>query len=292
MSEPILKSNQLDLNRLAELSQKPELYAPGEPHFWDDPYIAQQMLQAHLSPHTDAASRKPETIQKTIEWLIRTLPLEQGSKVIDLGCGPGLYALPMAKHGWSVTGVDLSANSIAYARKQAEQAGLPVEYRVQNYLDLTDEAAFDAAMIIYFDLGPLTMPDQKRFLKNVYRALKPGGWFVLDARTEVGRSSQPADDSWYVDQAGFWKPTPHLALNHTFHYPEANVYLDQYLILDEDGQAYVYRVWEHYYSPETITALLAEAGLEVVSIFEDVTGTPFQAQSPSMGIVARKPFQE
>ena len=90
MSE-IIRSPANLLARLADLQQKPAPFTPGEPLFWDDPHISSQMLTVHLSPDVDAASRRPETIDRSVGWLITTLKLNPGDAVLDLGCGPGLY---------------------------------------------------------------------------------------------------------------------------------------------------------------------------------------------------------
>ena len=84
-----LRENGLDLVQLAALQEKPELFAAGEPLFWDNPHISQQMLRAHFDPHTDAASYRPEKIEATVGWLVEQLGLWEGTAVLDLGCGPG-----------------------------------------------------------------------------------------------------------------------------------------------------------------------------------------------------------
>ena len=58
------------ISQLIELQQKPEPFAPGEHLFWNDPHISKQMLHAHLDPNIEAASRKPETIDRSVKWLI------------------------------------------------------------------------------------------------------------------------------------------------------------------------------------------------------------------------------
>ena len=126
----------LDIPALSELMAKPPPFAPGEAHFWTDPHIARQMLAAHLNPDTDAASRRPATIQRSSDWIVRTLALQPGDSLLDLGCGPGLYASRLALHGLHVTGVDFSQTSIDYARDHARRNRLEITYRCQDYLEL------------------------------------------------------------------------------------------------------------------------------------------------------------
>ena len=119
-------------DRLAPYRVRPEPFAPGEPLFWDAPDISTQMLATHLDPTTDLASRKLETIDASVAWIVATLGLQAGDSVFDLGCGPGLYAARLALRGLRVTGVDYSRRSIAFARDFARQQGLAIDYRCQE----------------------------------------------------------------------------------------------------------------------------------------------------------------
>ena len=75
------------LSAIFQYSVKPRLFEPGEAHFWDDPHISKGMLEAHLNPEHDAASRKAETINKEIEHLVSSGIFKQSNRVLDLGCG-------------------------------------------------------------------------------------------------------------------------------------------------------------------------------------------------------------
>ena len=160
--------------------RRPALFAPHEAPFWDDPHIATQMLAAHLDPETDAASRRPATIDATVAWIVEQLGLSAGDRVLDLGCGPGLYCQRLARLGLDVTGIDLSENSLLYAREQAAAEGLPIRYIHANYLTLDAAAEYDAALLIYYDFGVLPDPDRDDLLRRVRRALRPAGAFVFD----------------------------------------------------------------------------------------------------------------
>ena len=284
----LIKENQIDIATLHSLAVKPPVFEPGEELFWTDPHISQQMLLAHLNPETDAASRRPETIDCIVTWIIQRLRLPEGAAIIDLGCGPGLYTSRLARHGFQVTGVDFSRNSLEYARRQAEAEGLPVEYVYQDYRKLEISSRFDLALLIYYDLGVFAPDDLNRVLANTARALKPGGRFVFDLVTEHSRSIGSQDQSWRVELTGFWRPAPHLVLSQRFNYPQDCVNLDQYIVVDASGETAVYRVWEQYYSPETIRKPLERAGMVIESLYSDLVGTPYSPSSPSMGIVARK----
>lgn len=279
----------LDLSLLRRLAQRPPLFAPHQARFWDDPHISRQMLAAHLDPNTDAASRRPETIEATVAWLVSHLGLQPGDAVLDLGCGPGLYTSKLARRGLRVTGVDFSPNSLDYARRQAREGGLDVEYVQLSYLKLDYRERFDAAFLIYFDLAVLSDEDRDQVVRRTHRALKPGGAFAFDVPT--GRWPRPPDghQEWDVSEGGFWKPGPYLELTRHFTYPEAEARVQQTIIIQEDGALSLYRIWDRSYSPETVTAMLETQGFRVESLWADLTGRPLEDDSPALGVVARKP---
>jgi len=184
------------ISQLIELQQKLAPFTPGEPLFWDDPHISARMLDAHLNPDIDAASRRPETIDRSVTWLIESLALHTGDSVLDLGCGPGLYASRFARAGLRVTGVDYSRRSIAYATRYASENSLDITYRYQNYLELTDEGQYDAVLLIYGDFCPLNPEQRAKLLGNIAHALKPDGKFVLDVSTRECRKKYGNKHGW------------------------------------------------------------------------------------------------
>lgn len=277
----------MNLDLMMALQHKPEPFAPGDALFWDDPYISAQLLKAHLDPGHDRASRRPETVQRSVDWLVAALGLRAGDAVLDLGCGPGLYAARLARHGMRVTGVDYSRRSIDYAIEQAAAQRLDIAYRCQNYLTLDDEGLYDAALLIYGDFCPLAPEQRRALLANVRRALRPGGHFVLDVTTRIHRQRHGSRNRWYAAAQGFWRAGPHLVLEEGFDYPEQAIFLDQVVVIEPNDHIALYRMWFQDFSRETITRELAQAGFAIAGIWGDLLGTPFSEGAEWIGLIAR-----
>ncbi len=257
----------MELHNLIETAGKPEVYTPGTARMWTDEYISERLLEVHLNPDIELASRKATTIDETIDFILSTNPGER-LNILDLGCGPGLYAEKLAEKGHLVTGVDFSANSINHARKSAANNNLDINYRQQNYLELEDENRYDLVILIFTDFGVLMPEERQNLLANVRRALKPGGRFLFDVLNENFVVQQAGSRSWEAAEKGFWREMPYLALTESFYYEEEGVTLTQHLVIDKSEEAEIYRFWIHTLSHAELEGLLTLHGFRNIVCYD------------------------
>ncbi|QHQ60432.1 methyltransferase domain-containing protein [Anaerocolumna sedimenticola] len=283
----LIINGNMNMELLLNSVKKPDLYSTLEEPFWDDPYIAQQMLEAHLNPDWDAASYNHKTIDQIVEWQIKYLNLKKGAKILDLGCGPGLYCTRFSRYGLDVTGMDYSGNSISYAKKYAETNDLNIQYIYQDYLTMDYSDKFDAIFLIYCDLGALSDSRRDLLLQKIHKALKPGGVFVFDAFTRFNWEQQSMRN-WYMSESGFWSPYPHLVLEQTVDFEAENVLLRQYTIIDSRGEVTTYNLRDHYYTKQNILLLMKRYGYHVQDVWSDLTGKDYEENTKCMGIAAKK----
>jgi len=260
--------NPMEISKIPEIARRPGLYEKGNASMWEDDHISAHLLEIHLSQETDAASRKMDTIRQTVQWIETHLHGGQ-KKILDLGCGPGLYCRMLAEHGHLVTGVDYSERSIAYARQEAARKNLKIDYIHQNYLHMDFKNRFDLVMMIFCDFDVLVPEDRERLLEKVHRALKPGGLFIFDTlNPNAPAAMRVPGKSWEAVCGGFWKNGPYLALSETFHYEEAKVILQQHIVCSDPDRQAVYRFWTHYYHPDDLRSILSEQGFSGISPYE------------------------
>ena len=159
---------------------------------------------------------------------------------------------------------------------------------IRTILTLEDSGEYDMVMLVYGDFCPLSSEQRRQLLQNVDRALKPGGYFILDVTTREHRKRHGSGNGWYVSEHGFWKPGLHLVLERGFDYPELSIFLDQAVVLEDNGKLSVYRNWFQDFSRETITHELENGGFAVQSVWNDLMGTPFTEDTEWIGIVAQR----
>ncbi len=264
---------------------RPFPYQGGAP-FWTDRRIAAELLKEHLRPDADAASYRPETIAAICDRLGTVTGWQPGNRVVDLGCGPGLYCAKLTARGVSVTGIDQSETALRYAETLCE--GQNARFLRASYLEPFGSDAFDAAMMVSQDYGVLSPENRKKLLANVRGALRPGGRFALDVSSLAAyetRAQEPAR-TWETAERGLWRPHPYLALHAVHLYPAQNALCDLYAVLD--GTATVYRIWQTFFSPESITRELTQAGFAVEAIWADLKGCVWNETSPSVGVLCRR----
>ncbi len=250
---------------------KPAIYEKGSSFMWTDKYISTQILDIHLNPDIDLGSRKKSSIKKTVSWILDTQTENRKLNILDLGCGPGLYTELLAERGHRVTGVDISKNSIDYARKSAKNKGLDIEYINASYLDISlDEGKYDLILLIYTDLGVLNPKERETLLKTAYKVLKPGGTFIFDVLKDGDLEQRLTPKNWELTETGFWKDAPYLALSESFLYEEQKVILYQHIVTDFDENTETYRFWTHFFNQDDLTNMLERNKFTGISFRDDI----------------------
>lgn len=259
----------MDIKSLKKLSAKPRLYEKGTSVMWTDPHISKQLLELHINPEHDVASRSRDKIELVSEFI-----LDQANKsninILDMGCGPGLYAEHFAKKGYSVTGIDFSENSIKYAKQHAKENGLNIEYHHMDYLNLDYENEFDLVILIYMDFCALIPDERDKVLENVHKALKQGGMYIFDVVNEKNIDKKIIPQSWDIQEKGFWKDSPHMVLNNGYHYPEAKVLANHHIVMDDKDNIETYIFWNHYYTKNDIIPILESKGFSEIVNHENI----------------------
>jgi SAM-dependent methyltransferase len=268
------------------LKHRPALYEPNEFKFWDDEHISKGMLAAHLDPEMEAATRNPDFVRRSVRW-IAGFARESNPKLLDLGCGPGIYAELFVEAGFDVTGIDISRRSLAYAREQSGKKGSRIDFINSDYRGIDYDSVFDIVTLIYCDFGVLNPEDRAALLKKIHKALKPGGRFVTDVCALRFYEDRPESTRWSIEDSGFWSADPHVCLHAFLRYDETNTYADRYIVAEKDTIRY-FNIWNHRFSKEELLADMTNAGFASANFFRNVAGDAYKDESDTICAVANK----
>lgn len=273
---------------LQSIHQKPEIFSCYTAEsLWTDPHRAKHMLSFHLNEQLDVASRRLEFLESSVQWITSEFSLGAGKSVCDFGCGPGLYSSRLAKSGAAVTGIDFSRHSIDYAKSQAQENGLSINYIHKNYLQYDGNTQFDLIIMIMCDFCSLSPQQRKQLLQIFRKNLKPGGHILLDVYSHQTFHQKEEGVQLEKNHLGkFWTEEEYFCLNHTFKYDEEYVILDQFIVIDvQDRIERVYN-WQQCFRRETLAAELNESGFTIQNVFADVAGTPYNSEHLEFAVVA------
>jgi len=219
---------------------------------------------------------------RQVPALLARTGLQHGA-VLDLGCGPGRHALPLARAGLAVTAVDTSDCLLDELRRRAGAEGLSLDVRRADMREFVRPAAFDAVLVMWTTFGYFAKEaDHDQALANIVESLVPGGVLVLDllgletlCRTlEPVHLTEHADGSLLVER-------PVLS--------DHNTRLENEWILIQGAHAQRATFSQRVWSAGEIARLVESAGLELQAIDGDLEGTPYDFESERMYVFARKP---
>jgi SAM-dependent methyltransferase len=124
-------------------------------------------------------TRIAETMRASGEALVARLGIEKGLKVLDLGCGDGTTAIPAARHGADVLGIDIARNLVEAGNKRVLELGL-ANCRFQEgdacSLNEMPDDGFDLVVSIF---GAMFAPKPHDVAREMVRVTRPGGRIVM-----------------------------------------------------------------------------------------------------------------
>lgn len=261
-------------------------WAEGEKIPWNDPAFSARMLREHLTQEHDAASRRAKIIKKHIKWIHNFVLAKTASRILDLGCGPGLYCAELATLGHVCHGIDFSPASIDYAVKNAPES---CTYTLGDLRAVEFPSGFGLAQFLFGEFNVFSRSHARSILQKAHAALAPGGQILLELQTfdaveQMG--NQPP--TWYTSPGGLFSDNPHLCLMESF-WDEAEAAATERYILLEDGQPITrYASTTLAYTEEDIAKLLTETGFTDIEFHASLTGETSESPEDFLVVIARR----
>ncbi|WP_128544411.1 SAM-dependent methyltransferase [Larkinella soli] len=222
-----------------------------------------------------------EETELECDFLLDVLNLEPGWRVLDVFCGYGRHALPLARSGCRVTGVDISEEYLEEFRTAARRERLAVETVSGDVLTVPLPGGFDAAFCFGNSFSFFPHDRMLAFLQKIAGQLKDGAWFVADTGM-IAESVLPDF------QERTWVSVGDITVLMENEYDARQSRIDSRLTyLRRDHTEH--RLAQHYlYTVAGLCRLFQEAELEVTELFGNLDGTDFRLGDDRLLIVSRK----
>jgi SAM-dependent methyltransferase len=202
--------------------------------------------------------------------------------VLDLCCGPGRYAIPLAKQGFDVTGVDRTAFLLDKAKTYAEQQQVTITWIEEDMRRFVKENTFDLALNLFTSFGFFDdMNENRTVLKNFHTSLKNGGALIMEMASKerlarifqpTGSHSLPNGDLLFERRSvsGDWEKIDN----------------EWYIVSGGQAQRFDFSLW--LFSGRELKDLLYGAGFAHVAVYGDLDGRAYGYDSRRLVAVARK----
>ncbi len=228
--------------------------------------------------------RSPFETQKQIDFLQKTMGLPQGSLLLDLACGNGPNAIGLAQRGFRVVGVDLSLSMLARAGDAAQDAGVKINFIHGDMRDLGFDRTFDGVMCTDTSFGFFDEQTNMKVLNGIYRALKPGGVFLLEVANRDFVIRQQPNMVWFqMDNMVCMEETD-------FNYINNRLYISRQLIIGDNERQTKHEFSLRLFSLSDIGQLLHHTGFAVLKVsgHRATPGAFFGPESAKLIIVAER----
>jgi cyclopropane fatty-acyl-phospholipid synthase-like methyltransferase len=216
---------------------------------------------------------------------VRMLQLKPGQRILDLACGFGRHSIVLAEKGFAVTGYDLSESFLRKAREMADSLGVGLDLKRGDMREIPYQGEFDAVINMFTAFGFFESEDEDlKVLEGVYKALKPGGQFLMDVVNREFAVANLVNRRWTQENHAY------MLEERFFDYFRSRLELNNKLILPSGEIKEATFSIRLYTLTETLD-LFNRIGLVLTDVYGDFSGALYDAQSPRMILVASKEAQ-
>ncbi len=216
-----------------------------------------------------------------IEKIVRLLPIEEGSQILDLPCGNGRHSLELSARGFDVTGVDRTEKYIAAARSKAEERNVDATFLVGDMRDYCSPDSFDVILNLFGSFGYFEDPaDDRKVVENMVASLRPGGQFLIETMGKeiLARNFQERD----------WSEQGDLLILSEKKISENWGRIEQRWIAIRGTERIEHRTAIRSYSAVELSSLLGDCGFTDVRVYGSLDGIEYDQSAQRLVVVGRK----
>jgi SAM-dependent methyltransferase len=213
----------------------------------------------------------------------RMLRLRRGQRLLDICCGYGRHAIPLAKSGLRVTGLDCNTLFINRARRQARKEQVGVDWVLGDARTMEFPPEFQAAISMFTSIGYFDDDDENyQVIARGAAALRPGGKLLLDTINRDRLIRNPQWRMWLPMGRGVVLETP------AFDWQRGRLNSRRVLVYP-DGRRRETRISLRLYTLAEVAGMFERAGLVVTATYGSFNRAKYDVDSPRIIMVGEKP---
>lgn len=275
------------MNELLDHLYSPKPFEKIGNNIWLDSLFSSFVFNSYFNSEIYGGSREPELINRTSLFFSEYFPSNKYKNLLDLGCGPGLYAEAFSEKGYNVTGVDYSSRAIEYATENSKTLKSNVEYYEDDILSFQSDNTFDICTIIYQMYSTFSYQERRKLLKNVYKLLNDDGLLIFDVPTVHYYEKLSPIKVWeHREQDNSISPNEHLVL-YSLEKHDNNIILNKSIYIFENQLIKKFYDWIKCFDKNDIKTEINDL-FKIESYFSEFDGTSFSNDSNNLTIVSRK----
>jgi SAM-dependent methyltransferase len=223
-------------------------------------------------------------VRREVDFIEESLGVAAGGVVLDLGCGAGYHAVELASRGYGVVGYDLSLFQLALAADVAHERDQKLNFLQGDMREMAFEEMFDGIYCWNTSFGYFEEEKNLAVAQRVFKALRPGGMFLLDVANRDYVVEHAPSQVWYEGDACVCMD------DMTVDFITSRLKVKRSLILD-DGRTRECTYSVRLYSLHEIGKVLHDVGFRVTEASGHTTtpGVFFGQCSPRLIVLAQRP---
>ena len=225
-----------------------------------------------------------EHIRREVTFIEESLGVAAGGVVLDLGCGAGHHAVEFASRGYGVVGYDLSLYQLALAADVAQERSQKINFLQGDMREMAFEEMFDGVFCWNTTFGYFEEDKNLAVAQRVFRALRPGGMFLIDVLNRDFAAASAPCTVWYEGDSCVCMD------DMSVDYISSRLRVKRSIILD-DGRTKESLFSLRLYSLHELGKLLHEVGFRVTEASGHLAtpGVFFGPNSPRIIMLAQRP---
>lgn len=239
--------------------------------------------QDYFRINPEEIDQRIEEAVPTVEFLIDVLDIKPDDSILDLCCGYGRLAIPLARRGYNITGYDLCKKALDMARKKAKEEGIELRLVHGDMRELAFENEFDVIYNFFTSFGYFEHDSEDlKVLYGVAKALKNQGRFLIDyingpriLKQFQEKIQEDLDDRLIIHENTYDEKSKRNKSKWTFVYKNT-------------GESNEYLITIRLYSINELIDMLDSVGLKTLNIYGDIEKAKYDENSKRIIIVAQK----